>query len=59
MGVCGDGVAVTNGRGSVCGTTGLTVADATLVPGPADGNTEALAYLIGATLGESILQDVF
>lgn len=55
MGVCGDGVAVVDSRGRVCGTKNLRVADASIIPRPFDGNTEGPSLRVGWVVGNDIL----
>jgi len=59
-GQCPIGTDATNGAvdalGRVFGVKGLRVADATVLPHSADGNTQAIAYQIGWNVGKAILQ---
>ncbi len=54
MGMEGDGISVTNSRGSVWGVSKLTVADNSIIPHLHDGNTQAPAYLIGHVIGKEL-----
>jgi choline dehydrogenase len=54
MGKEGDGISVTNSRGSVWGVEKLTVCDNSIVPFLPDGNTQADAYLVGHIIGKEI-----
>lgn len=54
MGIAGDGISVTNSRGSVWGVKKLSVLDASILPHIPDGNTQASAYLVGHLLGKEI-----
>lgn len=54
MGYEGDGISVTNSRGSVWGVKKLTVCDNSIAPHLNDGNTQAPAYLIGHIIGKEI-----
>lgn len=47
---------VTNFRGEVFGVKNLVVADNSIIPFTADGNTSAPAYLIGLTIAQQILK---
>lgn len=55
MGKLGDGISVTNSRGSVWGIEQLTVADDSVIPRLNDGNTQATSYLVGHVIGKEIL----
>jgi choline dehydrogenase len=48
---------VTNFRGEVFGVENLVVADNSIIPFTADGNTSAPAYLIGLTIAQQILEE--
>jgi choline dehydrogenase len=47
---------VTNFRGEVFGVRNLVVADNSIVPFVVDGNTQAIAYVIGLTVARQILE---
>lgn len=55
MGKIGDGISVTNGKGSVYGVTGLTIADSSILPQPIDGVPMAPAYLVASIIADQIL----
>lgn len=59
MGVANDGISVTNSKGSVWGVTGLSIADDSVMPVNADGNTVAPAFLIGDIISDTILAGQF
>jgi len=59
MGKLGDGISVTNSKGSVWGVTGLSIVDDSLLPIENDGNTQAPAYLVANTLAKEILAGRF
>lgn len=48
---------VTNFRGEVFGISNLVVADNSIIPFTADGNTSAPAYLIGFTIANQLLKE--
>ncbi|MDP4132923.1 MAG: GMC family oxidoreductase [Bacillota bacterium] len=48
---------VTNFRGEVFGVENLVVADNSIIPFTADGNTSAPAYLIGFTIAHQLLRE--
>ena len=48
---------VTNFKGEVFGVKDLIVADNSIIPFTADGNTSAPAYLIGFTIAEQLLKE--
>lgn len=59
MGKAGDGISVTNSRGSVWGVTGLTLCDDSILPWSHDGNTQAPAYLVGHIIGNELAEGRF
>jgi choline dehydrogenase len=48
---------VTNFKGEVFGVKNLVVADNSIIPFTADGNTSAPAYLIGFTIAHQLLNE--
>lgn len=59
MGKEGDGISVVNGKGTVWGVRGLTIADDSILPRNHDGNTVAPAYLVGKIIAEEVLANRF
>jgi len=59
MGKAGDGISVTNSRGSVWGVTGLTLCDTSILPMNHDGTTQAPAYLVGHIIGNELAEGRF
>lgn len=48
---------VVNSRGEVFGVENLIVADNSIIPFIVDGNTSAVAYLIGLTIAQQLLEE--